>query len=232
MFRFKHFAIEDEHTAMKIGTDGVLLGAWANVDGNSHILDVGTGSGLIAIMAAQRNAQADIVAIDIVEDAAAQARANVERCAWSRRIEVLCGDVNELNVERKFDHIVSNPPFFTETLQSPDEARRTARHATTLTYQDIVAVAERLLILGGKLSVVLPYDAAMAFRGVAFEHLWLRRQMDVVTVEGGVPKRTLMEFQLCDRPLMPRCDTLVIQHRDGSYTEQYRTLTQDFYLNF
>ena len=141
MFHFKKFTIDDAHTAMKIGTDGVLLGAWADVAGDSDILDMGTGSGLIAIMAAQRNPQAHIVAIDIVEDAVAQARRNVAATAWKERIEVVAGDANDFFSEHKFDHVVSNPPFFTETLQSPSEARRVARHATTLTYHNIVEVA-------------------------------------------------------------------------------------------
>ncbi|MBO5820528.1 MAG: methyltransferase [Alistipes sp.] len=233
MFRFKHFTIEDEHTAMKIGTDGVLLGAWADVASDCRILDMGTGSGLIAIMSAQRNTDAEIVAIDIVEDAVCEARRNVANSAWRERIEVVHGDVNEWQCEQKFDHIVSNPPFFTEALQSPNEARRTARHATTLTYEDIVAVAERVLLPNGRLSVVLPTECAMMFRRVAFERLWLRRLTDVVTVEGDSPKRTLMEFQLCDKPIMPSCDILTIHHRaGGGYTEQYQSLTRDFYLNF
>ena len=232
MFQFKRFTIDDAHTAMKIGTDGVLLGAWADVAGDSDILDMGTGSGLIAIMAAQRNPKAHIVAIDIVEDAVAQARRNVAATEWKERIEVVAGDVNGFISERKFDHIVSNPPFFTETLQSPSEARRVARHATTLTYDNIVEVAERLLRPGGRISVILPFDAAMMFRRVAFERLWLRRLTNIVTREGDVPKRTMMEFVLTNTPLMPRCDELTIQHRNGDYTAQYRTLTRDFYLNF
>ena len=113
---------------MKIGTDGVLLGAWADVASDCRIFDMGTGSGLIAIMSAQRNTDAEIVAIDIVEDAVCEARRNVANSAWRERIEVVHGDVNEWQCEQKFDHIVSNPPFFTEALQSPNEARRTARH--------------------------------------------------------------------------------------------------------
>lgn len=232
MFQFKRFTIDDANTAMKIGTDGVLLGAWADVVGDSHILDMGTGSGLIAIMAAQRNAEARIVAIDIVEDAVAEARRNVANSMWRERIAVLQGDVNEYASGHKFSHIVSNPPFFTESLQSPNVARRTARHATTLTFEDIINVAERLLQPNGRLSVVLPYDSAMTFRRVAYERLWLRRLTNIVTREGDIPKRTLMEFQLCAEPIMPHCDELTIQHRSGEYTTQYRTLTRDFYLNF
>ena len=232
MFRFKHFTIEDAHTAMKIGTDGVLLGAWADISSDSYILDIGTGTGLIAIMSAQRNPEARIVAVDIVEDAVKEAQENVANTMWSNRIDVVCSDVKLFDCGDKFDHIVSNPPFFTEAMQSPNEARRTARHATTLTYEDIITVAERLLCPGGRLSVVLPTECAMMFRRVAFERLWLRRLTDVVTVEGAEPKRTLMEFQLCEKPVMPCCDSIAIQQRDGSYTEQYRTLTRDFYLNF
>jgi tRNA1Val (adenine37-N6)-methyltransferase len=183
-------------------------------------------------MAAQRNQKAHIVAIDIVEDAVAQARRNVDATAWKERIEVVAGDANDFFSEHKFDHIVSNPPFFTETLQSPSEARRVARHATTLTYDNIVEVAERLLRPGGRISVILPYDAAMMFRGVAFERLWLRRLTNIVTREGDVPKRTLMEFVLTSTPIMPRSANIAIQRRDGSYTEEYMRLTEEFYLNF
>lgn len=232
MFQFKHFTIEDAESAMKIGTDGVLLGAWADVAGCSDILDVGTGTGLIAIMAAQRNVEAHIEAIDIVEEAAAEARANVARCPWAERIVVHSGDVKAFGGAKRYDHILSNPPFFTEAMHSPNAERSVARHATTLTYSDLVAVAEQLLKPEGRLSVVLPYDGAMQFRRAAFEHLWLTRLTNVVTVEGERPKRVLMEFRRSTKPLMPRCDELVIQHRGGHYSSHYMALTRDFYLIF
>ena len=232
MFKFKQFEIHDELSAMKIGTDGVLLGAWADVAGARSILDVGTGTGLVAIMCAQRNATALVHGIDIAEDAAAEAEYNMSRTAWRDRLSAEHADIRHYNPDVRYDHIVSNPPFFLTSLQSPDSMRAMARHAATLTYGDLVSAAERLLTEGGRLSIVLPTECAATFRRVAFERLWLRHITDVVTREGDAPKRTLMEFQLSDILLMPRADTLVIQAKDGSYTEEYRTLTEEFYLNF
>ncbi len=232
MFRFKRFTIHDESTAMKVGTDGVLLGAWADVAGDGDILDVGTGSGIIAIMAAQRNAMARVQAIDIDADAVAQAQHNISATVWRERICAECKDVAEFESEHKFDHIISNPPYFVEHTLSPNHQRALARSAVSLPFGVLVASAERLLRVGGKLSVVLPTEAAMLFRYEAFERLWLSRLCSVTTVAGDAPKRVLMEFVLTDRPLMPRCEELVIQHRDGTYSAKYRTLTKDFYLNF
>ena len=232
MFRFKQFEIDDTLSAMKIGTDGVLLGAWADVVDAGRILDVGTGTGLVAIMCAQRSATARVHGIDIVADAVAEARHNMMRTTWCDRLSAEHADLRGYNPEERYDHVVSNPPFFLTTLVSPNEARAMARHATTLSYEDLVSAAERLLTPGGRLSVVLPTECASTFRRVAFERLWLSRITDIVTREGEAPKRTLMEFVLTDTPLMPRASELTIQARDGSYTDEYRHLTEDFYLNF
>ena len=232
MFRFKHFTIDDAGTAMKVGTDGVLLGAWADVAGDRSILDVGTGSGIIAIMAAQRNASARIMALDIDSDAVAQAQANILATPWYERIESIETDIKCFTHETKFDHIISNPPYFIENTHSPNSKRDMARSVESLPFKELVASAERLLNIGGRLSVVLPTESASLFRYEAFERLWLSRLCSVVTIEGDAPKRVLMEFVHWDKPLMPRCEELVIQHRDGSYSSKYRELTKDFYLNF
>ena len=232
MFRFKQFEIHDELSAMKIGTDGVLLGAWADVTEARSILDVGTGTGLVAIMCAQRNVHASVHGIDIVEDAIVESRQNVARTPWHDRITMEHADLRDFHTQVRYDHIVTNPPFFLTSLHSPDVARAVARHATSLSYEDIISAAERLLNVGGRLTVILPADCAAVFRSVAFERLWLSRIVEIVTREGEAPKRTIMEFVLTDKPLMPRATSLTIQAADGSYTEDYRHLTKEFYLNF
>lgn len=231
MFRFKEFQVDDSLAAMKVGTDGVLLGAWADVENSRTILDVGTGSGLIALMVAQRSG-ADVVAMDISADAVRQAEYNVARSPWSERIEVCLGDIRTMTFDHQFDHIVSNPPYFDEPLLSPDAERNLARHTSTLSFDELISVAERLLVVGGRLSVVLPSEGATRFRRTAFERLWLVRQMDVATKQGEAAKRTLMEFTKSDKPAMPRCETIAIHSSDGSYSDDYRRLTQDFYLKF
>lgn len=232
MFRFKRFSVDDALCAMKVGTDGVLLGAWADVRGARHILDIGTGSGLIALMIAQRNADAVIEAIDIDEGAVAQARINIEASPWAERIAVSCADAKSYAPTHKFDHIVTNPPFFNTALQSPDERRALARHSASLGYADIVATAERLLNPGGRLSLILPADEASHFRREAFNHLWLRREISVLSCDGEAPKRTMMEFVLCDEPLMPSVTTIAIRTKDGTYSDEYRRLTEEYYLKF
>lgn len=209
---------------MKVGTDGVLLGAWADVEGDRRILDLGTGSGLIALMLAQRNAEAEIVALDIDEDATIQAQHNFSLSPWRKRLSVVNSNITDYNSERKFTHIVSNPPYFVDSLHSPNAARTAARHSSSLPFSDMVLAAERLLEWGGRLSVILPSDVAALFRREAFERLWLSRQLDIVTKPGDEPRRTMMEFVLCSEPRMPRCDTMLM----GS--EEAIKLTQDFYL--
>ena len=232
MFHFKRFSVDDALCAMKVGTDGVLLGAWADVEGAKHILDMGTGSGLIALMVAQRNEEAHIEAIDIDEGAVLQARKNIDASPWRGRIEVVLSDANSYTSSQRFDHIVSNPPFFTTTLLSPDERRAMARHCSTLSYDDIITTAERLLVPEGRLSLILPTSEAAQFRRVAFERLWLRRETTVLTRKGDAPKRTMMEFVLCNEPLMPCVDTLEIYDDGGVYSDKYRQLTAEYYLKF
>lgn len=231
MFRFKQFSVSDERSAMKIGTDGVLLGVWADVEGDSRILDVGTGTGLIALMLAQRNVNAIITGVDISKDAVEEACDNFGASPWAERLEAMECDVRSFVSDEKFDHIVSNPPYFVDSLHSPDAQRTMARHTSSLKFDDLVAAAVRLLRPEGRLSVILPTECAMQFRFAAFGHLWLHRQLDVVTKDGDAPRRTLMEFCLTDKPLMPTVTNLTMRHRDSSYTEEYRKLTKEFYIS-
>ena len=231
MFRFKQFTVCDERSAMKIGTDGVLVGAWADVEGDRHILDVGTGTGLIALMLAQRNASAKIVGIDISHEAVEEARDNFYHSPWTERLSAIEGDVCGFEGSEKFDHIVSNPPYFIDSLHSPDALRTMARHTSSLKFEDLVASAERLLRPEGRLTVILPTECAMQFRFAAFGRLWLSRQTDVITKEGDTPRRTLMEFCLTDKPHIPVVTTLTMRHTDSSYTEEYRKLTEEFYIS-
>ena len=156
----------------------MLLGAWADVEGDSRILDIGTGSGLIALMLAQRNAKAEIVALDIDEDATIQAQHNFSLSPWNSRLSVVHSNITDYMSDSKFTHIVSNPPYFVDSLHSPNAARTAARHTSSLPVVDIVAAAERLLEPEGRLSVILPTDVASMFRREAFERLWLTRQLD------------------------------------------------------
>ena len=139
-FRFKRFNVAQPRSAMKVGTDGVLIGAWADVEGDSRILDLGTGSGLIALMLAQRNSEAEILALDIDEQATIQAQHNFAMSPWSKRLSVVNVNVCDYVSERKFSHIVTNPPYFVDSLHSPDAARTAARHTSSLDFEQIIFV--------------------------------------------------------------------------------------------
>lgn len=237
MFAFKRFTVRQDQCAMKVGTDGVLLGAWARVEHCSHILDVGTGTGLIALMAAQRS-EAHIVGIDLDADAVLQASGNAVSSPWGHRIRVMEMDVRTVSSERLgmeadnyplFDAILCNPPYFENSLKSPDAARTMARHTDTLTFDELARSAARLLCPEGELSVVIPYERAADMTvSAACYGLFATRQTIVCPVEGGKPKRMLMAFSRQGASHTP--ETLCIQDSRRQYTPEYVRLVKDFYL--
>lgn len=213
---------------MKVGTDGVLLGAWARVEHCVRILDMGTGTGLVALMAAQRSS-ADILAIDLDADAVAQAAENVAASPWSTRIQVMEADARQLDSEFFFDAILCNPPFFENSLKCPDSARTMARHTDTLSFDELARSAAHLLAPRGELSVVIPYDRAHDMTvSAACSGLFATRQTIVVPVEGGKPKRILMAFTREGAP--HAVETLCIHDAQRNYTPQYVRLVEEFYL--
>lgn len=213
---------------MKVGTDGVLLGAWARVEHCRHVLDMGTGTGLVALMTAQRS-QAHVVAIDLDADAVAQAAENVSSSPWNSRIQVVEADARTISGSQPFDAILCNPPFFENSLKCPDSARTMARHTDTFTFDELARSASRLLSSEGELSVVIPYDRARDMTvSCACNGLFATRQTIVVPVEGGKPKRILMAFTRQGAP--HGIETLCIQDVERQYTPEYISLVEAFYL--
>ena len=211
---------------MKVGTDGVLLGAWATVSPEDRrVLDVGTGTGVIALMLAQRTDSVQILGIDIDPAAADEAAANFAASPWSDRLTALSVRLQDsVSEDHLFDLIVSNPPFFSASLKAPETRRRTARHDDTLPAADLIAAARRLLAPSGRLAVIYPPEEARSFVMEAeAAGLYLSRLTRVISVAGQPPKRHLMEFSRT--AALPAISDLVI----GS--EEYRTLTGDFYLD-
>ena len=227
-FTFKQFEVRQERCAMKVGTDGVLLGAWARVEHCSHILDMGTGTGLVALMAAQRS-HADIVAIDLDSDAVAQAAENVASSPWGNRIQVVEADARVLCSSQLFDAILCNPPFFENSLKCPDSARTMARHTDTLSFDELARSASSLLAPDGELSVVIPYDRAHDMTvSAACNGLFATRQTIIVPVQGGKPKRILMAFTR--EGSSHTTEMLCIQDPERQYTPEYVSLVENFYL--
>lgn len=230
-FRFKQFEIWHDRCAQKVGTDGVLLGAWADLKQSKHILDVGTGSGLIALMAAQRASEAEVVGIEIDPDAARQANENAQRSPFSERITITQSDVRDFHSPLAFDCILSNPPFFTEETRPPVSERAIARNTATLTFVELIAAVGRLLADEGCFHVVLPSSAVRGFVALCLDcNLRLERQCLVSTVAGKAPKRSLLTFVsgIPSSPLL--VEQLVLQTPDGRRTEAYQRLASSFYL--
>lgn len=237
MFTFKQFTIDDSACAMKVGTDGVLLGAWAEADpvNTCRVLDIGTGSGLIALMLAQRLPEASVVGIDVVPEAVEAARRNAAASPFSERLEMVCADVCRYQPENGelFDAVVSNPPYHTEELLPPSAARAAARHTAALSFAALFVHARRLLRQGGVFALIVPAAALKEVNGEAMLNGFsLTRRTSVVTRPGKPPKRELLQFVLGAAPQSPLCDTLPLMPADGSNarSEAYAALTKDFYL--
>lgn len=215
---------------MKVGTDGVLLGAWFPIQPGCLVLDIGTGTGLLALMAAQRGA-GRVTAVEIDRDAAKQACLNVSNSPWADRIDVQCMDIADFTGEYKFDRIVCNPPFFRDSLRSPDSGRNTARHNDTLSYETLSACSVRLLADDGILCLVLPFDSVDIFAKCAVRcGLEMCIRTDVATAHGKDAKRSLVAFgKHCD---LIRQGTLEILDTDGNETHEYIKLVNEFYLKY
>ena len=229
-FRFKKFEVLNDKTAMKVGTDGVLLGAWCDVSGAKRVLDVGTGCGLIALMVAQRNADSTVLGIDIDADAVAEAEYNFKQSVWHDRLQASVQDFLTMSQETgAFDLIVSNPPFFTSGVKPADEARMNSRHVDALPIGKLIDNAAKLLAANGKLALIYPADNdGMVEECVEFSPLSISRKVHVSTIAGVAPKRTLWELVQGKTKLMQ--STLVIEKEPRVFSEEYVKLAKDFYL--
>ncbi|MDR2681196.1 MAG: methyltransferase [Tannerella sp.] len=229
-FQFKQFSVWHDKCAMKVGTDGVLLGAWVRVDSATcSVLDVGAGTGLIALMIAQRHAEAEIDAVEIDREACEQASDNVGKSPFKSRINVIHQSFPEYATAKTYDLIVSNPPFFAHSLKSPDRKRNAARHDDTLPLRLLIGHATEMLSENGRIALLLPVQLSEELDFVTATHrLFQTRRTDVIPAEGLAPKRFLTELSAQNLP--KKTDTLVLETACRERTRQYRELTEDFYL--
>lgn len=233
-FQFQQFRIDQRDCAQKVSTDACLLGAATDLAGATRVLDLGTGTGLLALMVAQRAPTAEVEAIEIDPAAATQAAANVAASPWASRIRVrpLSLASYAAALPPAFSHIICNPPFFRRSLAPPDAARATARHAgaASLTFGDISAFAAGHLRPGGTLTVLLPPPEMRAFEHEAqASGLAVRARLAVRHRSGGRLTRVIAEFGGVG-PATAREESLVIQDADGTYSAAFRALLNGFYL--
>ncbi|MBK9284329.1 MAG: methyltransferase [Sphingobacteriaceae bacterium] len=232
-FVFKQFKVEQDKCAMKVNTDAVLLGAWVIPNGSTNILDIGTGTGVIALMLAQKS-NAQILAIDIDKHATEQAHLNVKSSIFKNIIvqHISFQELSETTAY-KFDLIVTNPPYFIDSLKSQDENRKIARHNQNLSFTDILSGAKKLLTENGKLCLILPTKEASIFREEAKEKgLYLSKLLRIKTrADNSNEKRHIMLFEFKQTEFSEA--TLIIEgEKAGTYSEAYKMLTRDYYINF
>lgn len=237
-FDFKQFTIWQDKCAMKVGTDAVLLGAWAR--GGKRVLDIGCGTGIISLMMAQRFPQAEITAIDIVKECCEQTRENADRTKWGDRISVVHQSLQDYAAENAgkiatdknplFDAIVSNPPFFVDSLKNPDDKRTLARHTYSLPFSTLLRGASALLTDDGVFSVMIPEECFKDFEDEAwFSELYLVEDLAIKTTPKRPVRRHLMLFAK-KRPEQVVRTQVLLQNADGSRSDWYKKFAEDFYL--
>lgn len=234
-FQFKQFSVHQQDCAMKVGTDGVLLGAWAAVPSAAvRGLDIGTGTGLIALMLAQRFPALRLDAIDVDSLAAKQAAENFSNSSFHDRLSICTGKVQDFakNSLQKYDVIVSNPPFFAAGKASGNEQRAAARHQGDLSIEALFAAVEKLLAQCGVFSLIIPTDSGAAVEKEAQKRqLHMIRKCTIFPNYSKASKRTLFSFSFTQQAVEETVLTIETEKRH-QYTSEYKTLLKDFYLAF
>lgn len=233
-FSFKQFTIHQDRCAMKVGTDGVLLGVLAPTIDSGRILDIGTGTGLVGIMLSQRCPQAIVTGVELDANAAKQAEENATSTGW--KIKIINKSIQDFSsqCEEKFDLIVSNPPYFINSLKAPEKNRNTARHTDELSFEELIESAEKLLSEEGKFSVIIPYSEEENFIGIANKrNLIAVSSVRIIPKVGKDPKRSVITFCKCKNKINCNINVteLVIEKEERHcYSDEFKKLTADFYL--
>lgn len=231
-FHFKQFSIEQDCCPMKVGTDGVLLGAWADVEAADSILDIGTGTGLIAIMLAQRNTKAQITGVEIDEAAYQQAKDNMKQSPWAERLSIVCQSIQKFAKLHRgtYDLVVSNPPFFSGGTFSDNQDKNSVRHTIKLPHGDLLVAVRSLLKMNGKFCVILPRIEGLRFKEMAHRyHFFCTKITEAYPKKEKKVERLLLQFEKTEQPLVT--DSLVIQkEKRNDWTQAYIDLTGEFYL--
>jgi tRNA1Val (adenine37-N6)-methyltransferase len=229
IFRFKQFSVKHDRCAHKVGTDGVLLGAWTNIQNANRILDVGTGSGVIALMMAQRSStNTHIDAIDISINDCEQAKENVSTSPWPKKVLIKNIALQEFK-SQPYDLIVSNPPFFIDSAKPPAEERTRARHTESLPPEELLIHAKYLLTAQGKLCIILPVTEAQNFIAISESSGWHCTRLCEFRARTTKPvERILLQLQLQKHEIQK--ESLILYERAEEWTEDYKNLTRGFYL--
>lgn len=233
VFQFKEFVIQQEKNPMKVGTDGILLGAWVDCTGVDRALDVGTGTGLIALMMAQKNSTILVDGVEINESAFLEANNNVKDAVFGERIKLFNDSIQDfaLSSTEKYDLIVSNPPFFTGGTLSNNMEKNLIRHTIKLSHADLLRSVSNLLSANGSFSVIVPFLEGLRFIEIATSYnLHLKRKTQVRSKSGSKIVRLLLSFAK-DEAKQIEEDDIYLYNEDDSRSKAFATLTKDFYLS-
>ena len=234
MFHFKKFSIDDSQAAMKIGMDAVLLGAWTPCENESRILDIGSGCGILAIMMAQRNRKVPIDAVEIDTDAAILAEQNFKLSPWADQLLLHHSSIQEFSLitNQTYSLLTCNPPFFTDSLKTPDGARNIARHNDTMPVRDLLGITSKLLTVKGKAAFIIPVDAYKNWISEASSpFLYPALVTRVRSSPDHIPHRVMVVFSR-DGNQKIIDNEIFIYSSINIHSNEYRELTKEFYLNF
>lgn len=229
-FHFKHFSLCHDRSTMKVGTDAVLLGAWAEVLPTDWVLDIGTGCGILPLMLAQKGV-AKVHAVDLDEASALEAAENFQASQWSRSLFAFHADIRKFTMQCAYDLIISNPPFFINSFKSNTDRKNQTRHTdTSLSFLELVSAARRLLKPDGRFVLVLPERESRDFIPIAEEsHLYVHKCQRIIPLEGKEPNRVNLELRY-GKPVSTQVTELVMRKADNSFTEAYDDAVKPYYL--
>ncbi len=230
-FQFKKFKLEDGQTAMKLGTDAIILGTWINIQDSKEVLDIGSGCGIISLILAQRFQNCKITAIEIDPFAFQDLVININASPWQNSINAIHADIIDYSFDKKFDWIVSNPPFFDSDQSIITSSRKLARQKKSLTPEILFEKAAHILNSEGTLAIIYPYSQRfeMITKALLYD-LFLVDELQIKDVDESLFKRCIFQFRKI-KPKIATLQTLVLKQTDGSYTQEFQNLSQDFYLD-
>lgn len=232
-FRFKQFEVAQDSTAMKVNSDGVLLGAWARTENAKTILDIGTGTGVIALMSAQKSNDAKIVGIEVDQDSCKQAEQNFSKSPWAKNLSLVSDSIQKYGKESdlKFDHIISNPPFFSGGTLSENQPKNIVRHTVKLSHGDLLLAIRRLLSKEGRVSIILPVIEGLRFIEIVERYRFHITRKTLMRPRAAKPaERILFEFTQVETANCEENEIVMYLDDSKEYTPAYRELTQEFYL--
>lgn len=227
IFQFKYFQVQQKHAALKVGTDSMILGAICHWENPERLLDIGTGTGVLSLMCAQRFDFHEIIGLEISEHAVLDARSNAQNNPFQSPISIINQPIQQYLPEESFDAIISNPPFFENSQKNADEHKSLARHTESLSFPDLIRSISRLLAKTGKAWIIIPFESTEHIRQLAEKNRLFISEL--ITLFGKPNKPVRMIVSLIKHPVEAKFSSLCIRTENGSYTEEYKGLTREFH---